>query len=174
MGRGPLHPGAGPGGRPRRSTSYYRQQQPAEAPGIMADLRDPMPFSSCRSARLDRTASRGTAERAREPRHRPGCDEVTFVPACRPAPRPRLPAPTTSSPTTVPQPSATRSPAGGIHLPHGKRPRVAHHRPQGRLKDVDRWRAPTLFEAASYWFPRRAAVKRPAHHPGRPRHAAAE
>lgn len=38
---GPLHPGAGPVGAPLQTYSYYRHSSQLEAPGIMADLKEP-------------------------------------------------------------------------------------------------------------------------------------
>ena len=43
--------------------------------------------------------------------------------------------------------------SGNPHESHGKRPRAAHHRPQGRLEGHGPGGGRHPFEAWKYWFP---------------------
>ena len=59
--------------------------------------------------------------------------------------------------------------AGGIHLLTESGRELHTIVPKDAFRDLDRVEGAHPFEAWKYWFPpRRAAVKRPAHHPGRP------
>lgn len=145
-------------------------------PGIMADLKEPMTFAELR-------------ERSGWIVHgQPGnwwnehvncaialwCDEATFraVQACaedRRAHTGTYNLITYNCLTFCDEALA----AGGIHLLTESGRELHTIVPKDAFRDVDRWRAPIPSRRGSTGSPRRAAVKRPAHHPGRPRHGQA-